>query len=258
VQGSSPLSTRIRFATTFAVAFVAAACAVFAITSYLGVAIKVTDVSLVWRRVIGALGLIAFAVFDVVAIRIASYCPISIRRQTPKVAMRRYSPIITAAIWGFDTGLAVTTFRVAAASWGVFVLVFLGLCSWKVGLAYGLAFVVPLLVLLWLKPVDWVFMEKLLRQRAMAQCVSAVLLVVCGLIMIAPPLASGPLAAHPLCPLSSNFLTLQHCLLNPPHAASEPRQYRRTESRPYPRTASQNSAKSAHQLRNILPVQVFK
>jgi hypothetical protein len=138
-----------------------------------------------WRRVIGTLGLFALAFVDVVAIRMASYCPLSIRRQTPQVAMRRYSPTVTAAIWGFDTGLAVTTFRVAAASWGVFVLAFLGLSSWKVGLAYGSAFVLPLLLILWIKSADWALMEVLLKQRAVAQLVSVALLSVGGMMVAA-------------------------------------------------------------------------
>ena len=68
-----------------------------------------------------------------------------------------------------------------------FVLAFLGLSSWKVGLAYGAAFTVPMLLIAWFKPVDWMLIERLIKQRAVAQFVSAILLGMCGLIVLALP-----------------------------------------------------------------------
>lgn len=57
--------------------------------------------------------------------------------------MARWPIPIVALVWGLDTGLAVTTFRVVTATWAVFVLLFLGLGANWTGLAYGLGFAVP-------------------------------------------------------------------------------------------------------------------
>jgi hypothetical protein len=54
-----------------------------------------------------------------------------------------------ASVWGFDTGLAVTTFRVAAATWGAMLLTMLGLSGWQTGIAYGIAFTIPITILMW-------------------------------------------------------------------------------------------------------------
>jgi hypothetical protein len=57
--------------------------------------------------------------------------------------------LVVASIWGFDTGLAVTTFRVTAATWGALLLTVLGLSGWATGVAYGIAFAAPISVLMW-------------------------------------------------------------------------------------------------------------
>ena len=55
---------------------------------------------------------------------------------------------MAAAVWGLDTGLAVTTFRVTAATWAVLVAVLTGMAPWWIGASYALAFVLPLTALM--------------------------------------------------------------------------------------------------------------
>jgi hypothetical protein len=100
--------------------------------------------------------------------------------------MRRRSMFVVASVWGFDTGLAVTTIRVTAATWGALLLALLGLSGWQTGIAYGLAFAVPVTVLMWTHrlgriadaqtPVDQGLLQ-LLNQRLVWQTISAALLV---------------------------------------------------------------------------------
>jgi hypothetical protein len=59
----------------------------------------------------------------------------------------RHRVRIAALIWGFDTGLLVTTFRVAAVSWGALLLTALGLARPWTGISYGLGFAIPFLFL---------------------------------------------------------------------------------------------------------------
>jgi hypothetical protein len=86
---------------------------------------------------------------DVWASNNRAYCPVGLRRQTPRGLKYRHSMMMVASIWGFDTGLAITTFRVAAATWGAILLTVLGFSGWQTGIAYGIAFTIPLTVLMW-------------------------------------------------------------------------------------------------------------
>jgi hypothetical protein len=174
----------------FAAAFVVSSSAVFALAFWLGASLPVADVSLGGRRIITAIGLLFLALTDLLAIKIRTYCPLGWRRQTPKVVMYKYPPVVTVGIWGLDTGLAVTTFRVAAITWGAFMLTFLGLSGWQIGLGYGVGFVLPLITVILThlnRDMDWLFLERLLKQRPVAQFGSAVLLTTGGLILLLQP-----------------------------------------------------------------------
>lgn len=85
----------------------------------------------------------ALAVLDVAAVRARSLCKITMRRQTPKNLIYRYGDRVGPLIWGLDTGLAVTTFRVAGATWAVLGLSLLNLVPWWLGLVYAMGFCVP-------------------------------------------------------------------------------------------------------------------
>lgn len=184
----------MRAAAGFGLAFVAGAVAVYGLAAALGSALGIAELSLRWRFGIGAAGLLGLAAVDVAAIRASRYCGLGWRRQTPKVLMRRFRPTLVACVWGFDTGLAVTTFRVAAGTWGALLLAGLGFTSWRAGLGYGLGFAVPFLGLLlrhrvgrWSRdpePGD-PGLEPLLARRALLQTVSAVLLLAGGGLLLA-------------------------------------------------------------------------
>ena len=182
MKGSST-SVALRVSAVFAAAFTAGAIAIFGIAAMAGAALRVDELPLQWLLGIAVVGLAAFACADLVAIRKRSYCPLSWRRQTPQSLRFRYGATKTAAVWGFDTGLAVTTFRVAALTWGALLLTFLGLASWQIGFAYALAFVIPLVVILNGQPAasrSSDSLEALLRKRAVFQCISILALFATG------------------------------------------------------------------------------
>jgi hypothetical protein len=193
VQGASR-SLRLRLGVTiaFAVAFLAGAVIIYSVVSALGGALQVATLSLSTRRLAVAILMVPLVSADVIAFRRKTYCPITWRRQTPRSLMRRYTPTVVAAAWGFDTGLAVTTFRVAALTWGALLFAFLGLAPWWIGIGYGFGFVVPVMALMWSprigrasispEPMD-PGLEALLRRRPLVQKFSMALLTAVGVTM---------------------------------------------------------------------------
>lgn len=101
------------------------------------------DVRLAVALVLAALA----AGADVLAIARARMAP-GFARQTPKgVADDPNRPWwVTPLIWGGDTGIVGTTFRVSSTSWLLLATALLGLAPWWAGAVYGLAFAVPLAV----------------------------------------------------------------------------------------------------------------
>src|SRR5947209_5501050 len=57
-------------------------------------------------------------------------CSVGPRRQTGKNFVYRYGARLGAFMWGLDTGLAVTTFRMVSLTWAVVGLSLLGLTPW--------------------------------------------------------------------------------------------------------------------------------
>ncbi|GAA2827641.1 hypothetical protein [Kribbella solani] len=72
--------------------------------------------------------------------------PPMLQRQTPQRVFYLFGPVRGALIWGLDTGLMVTTFRISAATWATLGLVALGLLPWWAGAAYAFGFVVPVAI----------------------------------------------------------------------------------------------------------------
>ena len=71
---------------------------------------------------------------------------LGLRRQTPKVLLRLGEHAwITPLVWGFDSGLVWTTFRVSFCSWILLLLALAGVAPAWAGTIYGLAFGIPLL-----------------------------------------------------------------------------------------------------------------
>jgi hypothetical protein len=194
VQGpSSSRIARAGIAAVFVAAFAIGALGIFAIVGAVGTAVGVTRVPLEWRVGLAGLALLPLAAVDLRAMAKATYCPIGWRRQTPRVLMRRYPMMVAASVWGLDTGLVVTTFRVAAVSWGALLLAALDLAPRWAGLGYGLGFTLPFLLLLArpglgraaraVGPAD-PGLEALLRKRSVIQSLSAaVLLATAGLLL---------------------------------------------------------------------------
>jgi hypothetical protein len=139
-----------------------------------------------WLFTVSGLSLLLLAVIDVFAIRRKSFCPLGWCRQTPKALARSHGITTVMIVWGFDTGLAVTTFRVAALTWGALIFTATGLTEWWVGVGYGLAFVIPLLVLMLTQgPRPVPRFEFMLQKRSAVQLTSAAILSATGALLVA-------------------------------------------------------------------------
>jgi hypothetical protein len=171
--------------------FLFAALAVFGAVERAAAMLGAGRLPLEWRAALAAAGLMALALADLRAMQRSTYCPIGWRRQTPRGLMRRHHMLVVASLWGFDTGLIVTTFRVAAVSWGALYLAALGMSPRWAGAAYGAAFVVPFTGLL-VRPglgraakgnaATDPGLEPMLHMRFRVQGVSAVLLTATGVL----------------------------------------------------------------------------
>lgn len=194
MQGpSQPKTATLKIAATFAATFLAGAGIAFALAHTVGAALGSSHVAFRWRVGLAAAGLFVLAALDLSAIARASYCPLGWRRQTPRILVRSCRLSVVAAVWGFDTGLVVTTIRVAAVSWGALFLAALGLSPVWAGACYGLAFALPFLVLLsrpslgraarGSAPAD-PGLEAMLRKRPLIQGLSAGVLISGGVILL--------------------------------------------------------------------------
>jgi hypothetical protein len=193
VQGSLPrLRSRIEITAVFVAGFLAGAVAIFFLSSLLGVTLQLQELPLILRRSVAAAGLVALAMIDLWARNRKTYCPIGLKRQTPRRLRLGHTLLAVASMWGFDTGIAITTFRVAAATWGAILLTILGLSGWQTGIAYGVAFTIPITILLWRhragrlavthEPGD-LGLAELLGMRPAWQAKSAVLLIAGALVL---------------------------------------------------------------------------
>jgi len=199
VQGALPrMRWRLQMTALFGAAFLAGAALTFFLVFRLGVTAQVQGLPVGLRRGVAAAGLVTLALTDVWARSNRTYCPLRWHRQTPRWLRSRHSMFVVASLWGFDTGLAVTTIRVAAVTWGAILLTLLGLSGWQTGLAYGLAFTIPITVLMWThragrladaqKPVD-PGLTDLLKRRPVWQTNSAAILIAGGVMLVCEALA---------------------------------------------------------------------
>ncbi len=174
----------------FGFTFTCGAILTFALVFFVGGQIDLGRLPGRWLYMIAGIILISLAVVDVFSIKCKRYCPIGLPRQTPKSLMRSHGMTTVCAVWGFDTGLAVTTFRVGALTWGALILATFGMTAWWVGVGYGVAFAVPLLILILTQRSDPIRrLEAMILSRAEVQSVSALILACTGLILIVKPLA---------------------------------------------------------------------
>ncbi len=201
VQGSLPrIRSRLEVTALFGTAFLVGAALIFSLFFLFGATFQVHELPLNLKRSVAAAGLFSLALIDLWARNKGTYCPIGLSRQTPRGLRCRYSRRFFVSIWGFDTGLAITTFRVAAATWGAILLTVLGLTGWQTGVAYGLAFTIPVTILMWthrsgrMTSADETGdagLAELLNRSTVWQGNSAVLLVVGGLMLVFEALVSA-------------------------------------------------------------------
>ena len=90
--------------------------------------------------------LAACALADLAMLATGRVYSIGWSRQTPRRAVYQLGDRAGALIWGLDTGLVVTTFRISAATWAALGLALLNVAPAWTGVAYGLGFVLPLAV----------------------------------------------------------------------------------------------------------------
>jgi hypothetical protein len=155
-KGDDSLRRRIRGAGTptgtLCLGFTASAVIVLALASFVGLAFGVRLIPVQVRLWAALLWCAALVVVDIAALRRRTMCRISFRRQTPKNLVFRYGDTKGALIWGLDTGLAVTTFRVSAATWALLGLGLVNVVPWWQGAAYGLSFCLPIAAAILLVP----------------------------------------------------------------------------------------------------------
>jgi cytochrome c biogenesis protein CcdA len=156
VQGERPLARRLRGAgaptAALCAGFALSAALIFAVAGFVGRALGVTLVPERARLAAAVLCCVALVGLDLLALRRHTMCPVTLRRQTPKNLVMRHGDTKGALIWGLDTGLSVTTFRVSAATWALLALGLLGVAPWWQGVAYAAGFCVPIAAAILLVP----------------------------------------------------------------------------------------------------------
>jgi hypothetical protein len=75
-----------------------------------------------------------------------------LRRQTPQRVFYMFGPIRGALVWGLDTGLMVTTYRITAATWATLSLCVLGFLPWWTGVIYATGFLLPVAIAVLIVP----------------------------------------------------------------------------------------------------------
>jgi hypothetical protein len=129
----------------FAAAFVVSSFAVFALAGAMGAAVGRALPPEVRLAVAGLVFGAAF-LLDLHSLRRKTWCPLTLRRQTPKAILYEHGPRRAAVAWGLDTGLVFTTYRMSSISWALLALGLLGIAPWWEGIGYAAGFLVPLLV----------------------------------------------------------------------------------------------------------------
>jgi hypothetical protein len=96
------------------------------------------------REAAACVVLAAALLLDAHSLRRKTWCPVTVRRQTPKSILHRYGAPRAAMAWGLDTGLVFTTYRMSSISWALLALALAGVTPWWAGLGYAAGFLVPL------------------------------------------------------------------------------------------------------------------
>ena len=127
----------------FGAAFTARSVTIFAVARGIGAPARALVASS--TRVAIALPILLIAiVLDSYSLRYKRMCPLTARRQTPKMVYNAHGSGRAALVWGLDAGLVFTTYRMSSISWALLLLGVLGVAPWWTGLAYALGFVATL------------------------------------------------------------------------------------------------------------------
>ncbi len=138
-------------------------------------------------RLVVACGVLSVALLcDVYSLKTKTWCPVTLRRQTPKNIVLMHGERRAAVAWGLDAGLVFTTYRTSSISWALLALGLLGASPWWAGLGYSAGFLVPLvlgcsLAPAWDRGADATAFAKILVRRpsiARATCVAVLALAV--------------------------------------------------------------------------------
>jgi hypothetical protein len=109
-------------------------------------------VSQPWLLGILSVACLVGIIVDVRAMR-TRWLSIGLSRQTPKTLLYLGEHAwITPVVWGFDTGLIWTTYRVSFTSWLLLLMAAIGIAPPWAGTVYGLFLAVPLLTWLLVSP----------------------------------------------------------------------------------------------------------
>ena len=96
----------------FAVAFAFSSFAVFGVAGAVGVAAS-RALTQAGELAIVAIVLAVALALDAYSLRRKTWCPVTLRRQTPKTVLYDFGPRRAAVAWGLDTGLVFTTYRMS-------------------------------------------------------------------------------------------------------------------------------------------------
>lgn len=142
VQGERPLREvcHKEAVLLLAIGFHLSATAVFSLAYLVGQVATADRLSPSFRVSVLAVVWLVLAAADFVVWRRRRTCSIGIARQTPKNLLVRFGIRRGPFLWGLDTGLAVTTFRMVALTWAAFAGLLLGLSPWWAGVVFGSAF----------------------------------------------------------------------------------------------------------------------
>lgn len=137
--------TRLRPVMLLAAGFLLSSLSTFAVAHLLGSALRVEAVAADLRVAVAGVLCLVLCGVDLAVLGGRRTWPIGPSRQTPKAYLLRTGRW-AALLWGLDTGLAVTTFRVVTLTWAALGFSVLHLVPWWAGLAYGVGFAGPLAV----------------------------------------------------------------------------------------------------------------
>jgi hypothetical protein len=126
------------------VAFAGSSFLVFAALGAMGLgAGHMPAIGRAWIAIVVLLSALALDLYSLLR---RTWCPVTVRRQTPKHILLRFGARRAAIAWGLDTGLVFTTYRMSSISWALLVLDVVGVAPWWLGVGYAAGFLVPLVL----------------------------------------------------------------------------------------------------------------